>query len=96
MFGISAAEFLLIGIVALLVIPARRWPEVFRAAAKLFNFVRDMTWRVRDKIDEISEEVSKYDPTEALSKKTMEDMMATFASPVKGKRKKVKEKRSAK
>ncbi|MDR0319478.1 MAG: hypothetical protein LBH81_01930 [Rickettsiales bacterium] len=88
MFGISIGEFLLIGIVALMVIPARDWPKVFRAAARAFRWIRETVWSVRDKMDEIAEEVSKYDPSEALSKKTMDDMMATFAEPVKRKNKK--------
>ncbi|MDR0449316.1 MAG: hypothetical protein LBG89_02545, partial [Rickettsiales bacterium] len=79
MFGIGAGEFLLIALVALLVIPARDWPKVARAAARAFKWIREITWRVRDKIDEIGEEVSKLGPEDSLSQKTMDDMMATFA-----------------
>lgn len=82
MFGISASEFLLILIVAVLVIPARHWPAVFRGAAQAWRWLRGVVWNIRNKFDEISEEVSKYDPTDALSKQTMDDMMATFATPV--------------
>jgi Sec-independent protein translocase protein TatA len=82
MFGISLGEFLLILIVAVIVIPARYWPDVFRNAGRLVKTVREFIWKVQDKVDEFQTEISKYDPTDKLSGKTMQDMMATFAEPI--------------
>ena len=38
MFGISIAEFVVIVVVALLVVPGEKWPEIARFLAKTIKF----------------------------------------------------------
>ena len=48
MFGISWAEFLVILLVGILVIPARMWPDVAKFLARLVGFIRNIVWKISD------------------------------------------------
>ena len=81
MFGISMAEFLLILVVAIAVIPAKDWPTVARAAARTVKFIRDLIWKISDSAEKIREQIDLEKPIDELSKKTMDDVMDAFSSP---------------
>jgi len=89
MFGISAVEFLVILVVAILVIPAKNWPDVARLAARTVKFIRDLIWKISDSADKIREQIDLEKPIDELSKQTMDDVFGAFATPKpKGKKKK--------
>ena len=44
MFGISLAEFFVIIVVGILVIPSRNWPDVARFLARVVKFIRGIVW----------------------------------------------------
>jgi len=92
MFGISIGEFLLILIVAVAVIPAKNWPDVARAAAKLVKFIREIIWKISDATEQIKEQIDLEKPIAELSQKTMDDVMSAFSSP-KAKKKPIKSKK---
>jgi Sec-independent protein translocase protein TatA len=88
MFGISGFEFLVILIVAIAVVPAERWPAVAGFIGKVIRSVRRMFDKVQDGVNNLENEISKDLPIDNLSQKTMDDMIATFAAPIKPKGKK--------
>jgi len=80
MLGISAAEFLLILVVAIAVIPAKDWPTVARAAARTVKFVRDLIWKISESAEKIREQIDLEQPIDKLSQQTMDDVMSAFVS----------------
>jgi Sec-independent protein translocase protein TatA len=80
MFGISMAEFLIIGIVAMAVIPAKDWPKVFKALARGVKFIRELIWKITDATNEIQEQIEREVPINEIIEKTNIDV---FAKPMK-------------
>lgn len=81
MFGISFAEFFVIIIVAMAVIPAKNWPQVFRALAKMVKFIRELIWKITDATESIKDQVERELPMDEIIKKTTDDVTAAFSSP---------------
>ena len=92
MFGISWAEFLVVLLVAVLVIPARLWPDVARFLARVVKFIRALVWKVTDASEKIKEQIERESPIDDLIKTTTDDILADFSKPIKksGGRKKCK------
>ena len=92
MFGISWAEFLVVLLVAVLVIPARLWPDVARFLARVVKFIRALVWKVTDASEKIKEQIERESPIDDLIKSTTDDILADFSKPIKksGGRKKCK------
>ena len=59
MFGISWAEFLVILVVGIVVIPARMWPDVARFLARAITFVRKMIWKITDASEQIKNQIDR-------------------------------------
>ncbi len=83
MFGISGAEFLVIILIATAVIPAKNWPVVFKALAKLINFIRHMAWKITDASEQVKDRIERELPIDKLSQETMDDVMHAFREPIK-------------
>ncbi|MCL2737684.1 MAG: hypothetical protein FWE17_02380 [Alphaproteobacteria bacterium] len=81
MFGISPSEFLLILVVAIVVIPAKSWPDVARIVARAVKFVRELVWKITDAAEEIKEQIELEKPITDLTQKTMDDVMSVFRVP---------------
>ncbi|MBR2342528.1 MAG: hypothetical protein IKA73_03650 [Alphaproteobacteria bacterium] len=88
MFGISWAEFLIVLLVAVIVIPARMWPDVARFLARAIKFVRGVVWKITDASEKIKEQIDLEKPIDDLIKTTTDDILADF-SVVRKKPKKV-------
>ena len=86
MFGISGAEFLVIILVAIVVLPARMWPDVARWLARAVKFVRAIIWRITDASEQIKESIELEKPIDDLIKTTTDDMLAEFSTPIKNRR----------
>ncbi|MCL1891755.1 MAG: hypothetical protein FWF97_00450 [Alphaproteobacteria bacterium] len=80
------AEFLVIAVVAMAVIPAKNWPEVFRALAKLVKVIRELIWKITDATEQIKDQVERELPIDEIVKKTTDDVMSAFATPAKSKK----------
>ena len=83
MFGISWAELFVILLVAVLVIPARMWPDVASFLARLVKFVRSIIWRVTDASEKIKEQIEREAPIDDLIKTTTDDILSEFSKPIK-------------
>ena len=83
MFGISGAEFLVIFIIAIAVIPARHWPEAARFLARAVKFVRDLVWKISDGAEQIREQIDLEKPIDEISKKMLDEVHSAFRTPVK-------------
>ena len=81
MFGISWAEFIVILLVAVLVIPARYWPDVARALAQLVKFIRSVIWKITDASEKIKEQIDMEQPINDIINTTTKDVLDTI--PVK-------------
>ena len=68
MFGISWAEFLVILLVAVLVIPARLWPDVAKFLARAVKFIRAVIWKITDASEKIKEQIERESPIDDLIK----------------------------
>jgi len=88
MFGISWAEFLVIVLVGVLVIPARMWPDVARFVARLINMVRRTIWYLTDTTENIKQQIDLEKPIDNLIQSTTSDMLDTFSTVVSGAKKK--------
>lgn len=83
MFGISWAEFLVIVLVAILVVPARYWPDIARFLARAVRFIRDLIWRITDASEKIKDEIDLQKPIDELVHTTTDDILADFSNVVK-------------
>lgn len=81
MFGISWAEFLVIVLVAVLVIPSRHWPDVARFLARAVTWVRSVVWRITDASEQIRNQIDLERPIDELIKTTTDDLLGDFSSP---------------
>jgi Sec-independent protein translocase protein TatA len=82
-FGISWAEFLVILLVAVLVIPARHWPDVAKFLAQCVKFIRNLIWKISDATESIKEQVERELPMDELVRKTADDVLSAISTPIK-------------
>lgn len=83
MFGISWAEFLVVLLVAVLVIPARMWPDVAKFLARAVKFIRGVIWKITDVSEKIKEQIERESPIDDLIKTTTDDILAEISEPIK-------------
>ena len=81
MFGISWAEFVVILIVAILVVPARYWPDVARALARVIKFIRGIIWKITDASEKIKEQIELEKPIDDIVNTTTKDILDTISKP---------------
>lgn len=79
MFGISWAEFIVILLVAVLVIPARYWPDVARALARAVKFIRKIVWKISDASEKIKEQIELEEPINEIMNTTTRDVLDAFS-----------------
>ena len=75
MFGISFAEFFVILLVAILVIPAKNWPDVARFLARVIRAVRSVIWHLSDATEKIKEQIDLEKPIDEVIKTTTDEML---------------------
>ena len=92
MFGISWPEFLVILLVAVLVIPARMWPDVARFLANIVTFVRKMIWKITDVYEQIKQQIDLEKPIDDLIRTTTADVLDGISEPIKNIKKRSKKK----
>lgn len=80
MFGIGWAEFFVIILVGIIVIPAENWPEVAKFLAKCVKVIRDLIWKISDASEQIKEQIELEKPINDLIKNTTDDMLGGFSS----------------
>jgi Sec-independent protein translocase protein TatA len=83
MFGISWAEFLVILIVAILVVPAKYWPDVARFLARVIKYIRKIIWQITDATDKIKDQIDLEKPINDIINTTTNDMLNDFSTPIK-------------
>lgn len=83
MFGISGAELVVIILVAIVVLPARMWPDVARFIARVVKFVRAIVWRITDASEQIKDTIELQQPIDDLIRTTTDDVLAEISSPIK-------------
>ena len=79
MFGISWAEFIVILLVAVLVIPARYWPDVARWLARVVKFIRGIVWKITDAGEKIKEQIELEEPINEIMNQTTRDVLDSFS-----------------
>ena len=85
MFGISCGEFFVIVLVAVMVIPARMWPDVARFVARVVNAVRALVWKITDASENIKQQIDLEKPIDELIQTTTDDVLNEFSSVIKKK-----------
>jgi len=85
---ISGIELLVILVVAIIVIPSDDWPKVLRAVMNFIRGVKRIIGRIEDGIDDMENEVAKDLPIENLRKKTTEELIENFSTPIKSRTRK--------
>ncbi len=87
MFGISWTEFLVIILVAVLVIPARMWPDVMRWVARMINMVRRIVWKITDVSENIKHQIDLEKPIDDLIRTTTNDVLDSISTRLPKKKK---------
>lgn len=90
MFGISTAEFFVILLVAVLVVPVRLWPDVARFLARAVNLVRRALWKITDVSENIKQQIELEKPIDDLIQNTTNDVLNSFSDVIPKKQKKPK------
>lgn len=83
MFGISWAELFVILLVAVVILPARMWPDVARFLARAVKFVRGIIWKITDATEQIKSQVELEKPIDEIIHATTQDVLADFTTPIK-------------
>ncbi len=83
MFGISWAEFFVIILVAVLVIPSRMWPDVARFLARVVKFVRGIIWRITDATEQVRQQIDLEKPIDDIIRTTTNDVLDEISTPIK-------------
>ncbi|MBQ6736004.1 MAG: hypothetical protein IJQ90_00770 [Alphaproteobacteria bacterium] len=79
MFGISWAEFIVILLVAILVVPARYWPDVARVLARAVKFIRGIVWKITDAGEKIKEQIEMEEPINDIMNTTTREVLDAFS-----------------
>ena len=87
MFGISWAEFLVIIIIAILVVPVKYWPDVARALARVVKYIRKIIWKITDASEQIKDQIDLEKPINDIINTTTNDVLNDFSEPIKKARK---------
>ena len=66
MFGISWAEFLVILLVAICVVPVKYWPQVIRFFARVFKYIRQIIWKLSDFSEQVQTRIELEKPIDDL------------------------------
>ncbi len=90
MFGISWAEFFVILLVAVLVVPVRLWPDVARFLARAVNVVRRVLWKITDVSENLKQQIELEKPIDDLIENTTNDVLDSFSDVLPKKQKKPK------
>ncbi|MDW2958734.1 MAG: hypothetical protein R8M37_02900 [Alphaproteobacteria bacterium] len=90
MFGISWAEFFVILLVAVLVIPARMWPDVARFLARAVNYIRRIMWKITDVTESVKQQIDLEKPIDDIIKTTTDDVLDGFSTVLPKKKQAVK------
>ncbi len=88
MFGISWAEFFVIIVVAVLVVPSRMWPDVARFLARAINAIRQIIWKITDVSENIKQQIDLEKPIDELISRTTNDVLDTVSDVLPAKKKK--------
>lgn len=83
MFGISWAEFLVIILVAILVVPVKYWPDVARALARVVNYIRKIIWKITDASEKIKDQIDLEKPIDDIIHTTTADILDGISEPIK-------------
>ena len=90
MFGISWAELFVILLVAVLVVPARLWPDVARFLARIIKGVRQIIWRITDASENIKQQIDLEKPIDDLIRSTTDDVLSGISTKLPKNNKKTK------
>ena len=82
MFGISWAEFFVIVLVGIVVVPVRYWPDVARFLARMVNFVRRLIWKITDASENIKRQIDLEKPIDELIRTTTDDVLDTISTAI--------------
>ena len=74
MFGISWAEFLVIILVAICVVPVKYWPDVARFLGRVFKYIRDLVWKINDVSEQIQHRIDLEKPIDDLLQKATDEV----------------------
>ncbi|MDE6478393.1 MAG: hypothetical protein K2L94_04060 [Alphaproteobacteria bacterium] len=81
MFGISWAEFLVILLIAVLVIPTRHWPDVAQFLGRVVRWVRGIMWKITDVSENLRDQIDLQRPIDELIQSTTDDVLDAFSVP---------------
>lgn len=96
MFGISWAEFCVIFLVAIIVVPARNWPDVARFVARCVRAVRQIIWRVTDATEQIKSQIEMERPIDEMLGNVADDVLGQISFSPRHTRRKTKTQRMKK
>lgn len=94
MFGISWAEFFVIVLVAVLIIPSRLWPDVAKFVAHIVNAVRKIIWKITDVSENLKQQIDLEKPIDDLIRSTTDEVLDTFSEVIPKKKTKPQKKRN--
>ena len=79
MFGISWGEFCVIFLVAVIVVPARNWPDVARFVARCVRAVRQIIWRITDASEQIKAQIEMERPIDEMLGNITDDVLGEIS-----------------
>lgn len=83
MFGISGAEFLVIVLVAILVVPVKNWPDIARFLARVVKYIREIIWKITDASEKIKDQIDLEKPIDDIIQNTTRDVLDDFSEKIK-------------
>ena len=62
-----------------MVVPARYWPDVARALARVVKFIRNIIWKITDASEKIKEQIELEQPLDDIMQRTSKEMLEVFS-----------------
>lgn len=87
MFGISWAEFFVIVLVGVLVIPVRMWPDVARWLARGVKAIRQIIWKITDVSENIKQQIELEKPIDEMVARSANEILDSFSDVLPQKKK---------
>lgn len=82
MFGISSAEFFVILLVAVVVVPARYWPDVARFLARAVKMLRQVIWKITDASENLKQQIELEQPIDEIIRTTTDEVLDSFSDVI--------------
>ncbi len=69
-------------LVAVVVVPARYWPDVARFLARTIKMLRQLIWRITDASENLKQQIELEQPIDEIIRTTTDEVLDSFSDVI--------------